>query len=133
MRAKEEQKIYQYLKDRLGSRAENRDGLIRLIKGYQDFIYVGDGCIVDYIKEHNLNKKCRVMDKTMKRFYLFYYLRYECGMKWKDIGDMFNLKHSTAIHGANTHKLLTHNNDSEYRRNTEDLRKVFVITDKRLN
>ena len=130
MRVKEEQKIYQYLKDRMGSRADNRDGLIRLIKDYYDFVYRGDGSVNSYIKEHNLDKHCRLMDKTMKRFYLFYYLRYECGMKWKDIGDMFNLKHSTAIHGAKTHKLLTHNNDSEYRCKTEDLRKVFVITEK---
>jgi hypothetical protein len=63
-----------------------------------------------YIEKHDLKKKCRKPRFIHRRIYFFYILR-ESGATYEEIGELFDLNHSTVMHGIQRYKNLRHVND----------------------
>ena len=58
--------------------------------------------IKEYIIQEKLNVKCRKREFVYRRVYLFKYLQQMEGMTLPAIGELFDLHHSTVIHGLKT-------------------------------
>jgi len=58
-----------------------------------------------YIKEFDLNKKCRKQIYVHRRMYISYILRRN-GFTFRSIGDMLNLDHSTIMWNIKQYKML---------------------------
>jgi hypothetical protein len=60
--------------------------------------------VIDYVKEHDLDKKKRDNTTAWMRFYLFAYMKAEFkGMSHHNIGAIMNKHHSSVIHGIKCH------------------------------
>jgi hypothetical protein len=68
--------------------------------------------LITIAEENNLSRKCRKQDLVYKRYYLFSELRKELTLE--AIASMFNLNHSTIIHGLNQHDKYMKMNDRIY-------------------
>lgn len=68
--------------------------------------------LISIAEENNLSRKCRKQDLVYKRYYLFSELRKELTLE--AIASMFNLNHSTIIHGLNQHDKYMKMNDRIY-------------------
>jgi hypothetical protein len=68
--------------------------------------------LISIAEENNLSRKCRKQDLVYKRYYLFSELRKELTLE--AIGNMFNLNHSTILHGLNQHDKYMSMNDRIY-------------------
>jgi hypothetical protein len=68
--------------------------------------------LISIAEENNLSRKCRKQDLVYKRYYLFSELRKELTLE--AIANMFNLNHSTIIHGLNQHDKYMKMNDRIY-------------------
>lgn len=80
--------------------------------------------IKEIIEEQGLNKNCRKQNLVHQRAYLFNLLR-KHGVYFREIGEMFNLHHSTILHGAKMAELHEGNNDQLYFLDTIELQKEF--------
>lgn len=133
MRVKEEQKIRDFLKMRMGARGEGRHGLVRLIKEYNEWMYepvTGTLDVENYISKCELRKRDNHPHCVSRRNYLYKYLRTKHGMTFKAIGKMFNRNHATVMWGIKSHNQWTETKDKTYLHYTDQLRKIFVITNK---
>ena len=74
--------------------------------------------IKSIIKKDGLAKKCRTVDVVNKRIYLFNFLRNN-GYTFNVIGNLFNLDHTTVIHGIKRYKELNATNDAMLQVDTE--------------
>ena len=74
--------------------------------------------IKSIIKKDGLSKKCRTVDVVNKRIYLFNFLRNN-GYTFNVIGNLFNLDHTTVIHGIKRYKELNATNDAMLQVDTE--------------
>ena len=74
--------------------------------------------IKSIIKKDGLAKKCRTVDVVNKRIYLFNFLRNN-GYTFNVIGNLFNLDHTTVIHGIKRYKELSATNDAMLQVDTE--------------
>ena len=74
--------------------------------------------IKSIIKKDGLAKKCRTVDVVNKRIYLFNFLRNN-GYTFNVIGNLFNLDHTTVIHGIKRYKELSSTNDAMLQVDTE--------------
>ena len=81
--------------------------------------------IQDYIKKHDLTKKCRLRQYTYQRYYFYALLRSQ-GMPLTEIGVMFNRTHATVIHGIANHDVWYKQKDELYLYYTLELRKLFA-------
>ena len=68
--------------------------------------------LITIAEENKLSRKCRKQDLVYKRYYLFSELRKELTLE--AIGSMFNLNHSTILHGLNQHDKYMKMNDRIY-------------------
>jgi hypothetical protein len=68
--------------------------------------------LITIAEENKLARKCRKQDVVYKRYYLFSELRKELTLE--SIGNMFNLNHSTILHGLNQHDKYMKMNDRIY-------------------
>ena len=80
--------------------------------------------IKEIIEEQGLSKKCRKQHIIHKRAYLFNLLR-KHGLYFREIGEMFNLDHTTILHGAKMAELHEGNNDELYLLDTLELQREF--------
>ena len=74
--------------------------------------------IKSIIKKDGLAKKCRTVDVVNKRIYLFNFLRNN-GYTFNVIGNLFNLDHTTVMHGIKRYKELNATNDAMLQVDTE--------------
>jgi hypothetical protein len=68
--------------------------------------------LITIAEENKLARKCRKQDVVYKRYYLFSELRKELTLE--SIGNMFNLNHSTILHGLKQHDKYMKMNDRIY-------------------
>jgi hypothetical protein len=80
--------------------------------------------IKEIIEEQGLKKKCRKQHIIHKRAYLFNLLR-KHGLYFREIGEMFNLDHTTILHGCKMAELHNGNNDELYLLDTLELQREF--------
>ena len=80
--------------------------------------------IKEIIEKEKLNKKCRKRNLIHRRAYLFNLMR-KHGVYFREIGEMFNLHHSTVLHGDKMAELHAKNNDQLYLLDTLDLQQEF--------
>ena len=74
--------------------------------------------IKSIIKKDGLAKKCRTVDVVNKRIYLFNFLRNN-GYTFNVIGNLFNLDHTTVMHGIKRYKELSETKDAMLQVDTE--------------
>ena len=74
--------------------------------------------IKSIIKKDGLSKKCRAAHLVNKRIYLFNFLRNN-GYSFKQIGNLFNLDHTTVIHGIKRYNALSETKDAMLQVDTE--------------
>jgi uncharacterized protein YpuA (DUF1002 family) len=76
------------------------------------------------IMKFDLDTKRRVRKQNERRFFLFHLLREE-NFKLHEIGDAFNRKHDTVIHGLKMHDILTKIKDKSYEKTVEEINMLF--------
>jgi hypothetical protein len=69
--------------------------------------------IIEYIKEHNLDRKSQKREIVYRRFYLFNLLR-DQGLTLSAAGRLLDRDHSTALHGATMHLQFMEQQDPLY-------------------
>ena len=74
--------------------------------------------IKDIIKKDELTRKCRLPHMVNKRIFLFNFLRNN-GYGFKEIGNLFNLDHTTVMHGIKRYKELSETKDAMLQVDTE--------------
>ena len=80
--------------------------------------------IKEIIEKEKLQHNCRTRHIVHRRFYLFRLLR-KHGVYFRVIGEMFNLNHSTVIHGNSIAEFFERKQDELYLLDTADLQKEF--------
>ena len=81
--------------------------------------------IQQIIEEQNLMEKSKPRYLVHRRWYLFGLLR-KHGIRLERIGEMFNLSHSTVIHGINQAKYYEDRNDKLFLMDTLKLQEEFA-------
>jgi hypothetical protein len=79
---------------------------------------------IELIKRDKLRKKNRKRELINKRIFIFSMLRNE-GMTFQQIADLFNLNHSTVIHGINRYKDLKSTRDFSLNLDTQEYKCFF--------
>lgn len=85
-----------------------------------------------YIEEHRLNSKSRRRDIAYARFYLYAYIRFNVGMSYSDIGEMFSWvnnhteestpkDHASVLYGIRQHNSWIEDKDEMYLEVCKDL------------
>lgn len=69
--------------------------------------------IIEYIKEHNLDRKSQKREIVYRRFYLANLLRKE-GLSFQNIADIFHRTHATILHSINVHEHFMKSKDTIY-------------------
>jgi hypothetical protein len=62
--------------------------------------------VIQFIKDKELDKKCRKREKAYMRHYLIYKLYSTNLYGWSEIGKIFNRNHATMIHSKKQHEAL---------------------------
>lgn len=81
--------------------------------------------IEEIIQEQNLKDKAKPRYLVHRRWYLFGLLR-KHGIRLERIGEMFDLSHSTVIHGINQAKYYEERNDKLFLMDTLQLQNEFA-------
>jgi hypothetical protein len=83
--------------------------------------------IKEIIAEFNLDKPCRKREVVYKRYYLINILHCRSRLCLREIGELFNMNHSSVIHALNQHDRWWSQMDSEYLRSIHPL--PLLVTD----
>jgi len=83
----------------------------------------------EYVKYNELDTRCRRREYIYPRYYIFKYLRYCHNWQFTKIGYLFNVDHSTVIHGLQKFEELSRYQD--FKEYTAELSIFFPIISKR--